>query len=144
MWGTFGRRIHPADAVNHRSNIMDDTKTLHEPRVLNGPISLLNHACLDHANCVTVFAGTDQKYDYKSLQAVKMIKKDTELTICFSEESHLVCRMCKSWYCFIFTVSGQRNDQQKFFKFQKIINHRLKDMRSYIKTKLIHTVSILY
>ncbi len=55
MWGAPGRRINPSDAVNHRSTIMDDTKTPHEFRLLNGPISMLNHACLSHANCVTNF-----------------------------------------------------------------------------------------
>lgn len=95
MWGAPGRRTNPTDAVNHRSTIMDDSKNPPEYRLLNGPISFINHACLDHANCVTNFAEEDQVHDFKVLQAVKKIDIDTELTICYSEASHLLCRFCK-------------------------------------------------
>lgn len=96
MWGATGRRIDPDDSIKYRSSVRDDSfKGPPQYRVLNGPISMLNYACLDHANCVTNFAGKDSEDDFKVLQACKKIKTGTELTICYSEESYLVCRMCK-------------------------------------------------
>lgn len=93
FWGSAGRVIKEEDSIQKRSTMFDDMSNQY--RLLNGPISMLNHSCLDHCNCVAVFAGKDSVDDFKILQAIKTIKPNTELTICYSEFSHLSCRMCK-------------------------------------------------
>lgn len=94
MWGNMGRIIHEGDAKNKRSSILDDSHDRPVFRLLNGPISFVNHACEQHANCITQFAGVDEKDDFKVLQAIKPIKKNEELSIMYSYDSLLSCKLC--------------------------------------------------
>lgn len=95
MRGNMGRIIHEGDAKEKRSSIKDDSHTPPVFRLLNGQISFINHTCEEHANCITNFAGKDEKDDFKVLQAIKPIKKGEELSIMYSFDSLLQCNFCR-------------------------------------------------
>lgn len=92
VWGSMGRRISPEESVGMRSTVYNHESHWHQ--LLLGPISFVNHACDQHANCVARWAKPDDKHDYKYVQAGKNISEGEELTITYADEVNLACRDC--------------------------------------------------
>lgn len=96
LWSSFGTKIREQEGIDHRSAIQSkDGDKCAIWRPMYGPISFLNHACIKHSNCVTVYGGANEQFDYKKVQTKKVVQKNDELTITYDTLTHNIpCAMC--------------------------------------------------
>lgn len=91
------KRLSVATASRHLSSIETNQGSINRYYILTGTIAFVNHSCQHHANCVTcnhVDDDPEGAEDWKFLKSSSDIKAGEELTVCYSNECDLICRLC--------------------------------------------------
>lgn len=91
IWGKFGKRLNEAKSTILRSTVFNDETERYN--TLMGPVSFLTMRVCNMLIVWLYFPNLNM--DYKGVQTVRRIQANSELTLCYSEYSNLVCRSCK-------------------------------------------------
>lgn len=94
--GRFTRLTTKAKALIDISVVQKGT--IKRPRYydMTGPLSLVNHACIDHANCATYDRENRRRNDWKNLLATDDIPVKNQLLVNYSETGCVYnCKVCE-------------------------------------------------